>query len=99
MIRLKNDSLGVCHGGSHGFYHAILVFFATILSTFSAPAANPPDAFNDGIDRTDPNFVTASLLVMSPMDWDTLRSLHGLATTKDSLAVRLSQGGSPWLCQ
>ena len=29
-----------------------------------AVAAN--DGFNDGIDRTDPNFVTASLLVMSP---------------------------------
>ena len=31
-----------------------------------AVAAN--DGFNDGIDRTDPNFVTASLLVMSPGD-------------------------------
>ena len=36
------------------------------LIAFSAIAANPPDAFNDGIDRTDPNFVKASLLVMSP---------------------------------
>ena len=31
-----------------------------------AVAAN--DGFNDGIDRTDPNFVTASLLVVSPSD-------------------------------
>ena len=29
-----------------------------------AVAAN--DGFNDGIDRTDPNFVKASLLIMSP---------------------------------
>ena len=60
MGRLKKDSLGICRDGSHGFYHAIVVFFAMIFSVFSAPAANPPDAFNDGIDRTDPNFVTAS---------------------------------------
>ena len=31
-------------------------------------AASSGDAFNDGIDRSDPNFVTASLLVMSPGD-------------------------------
>ena len=35
---------------------------AAILPAFlvavSLAAANPPDAFNDGIDRTDPNFVT-----------------------------------------
>ena len=29
------------------------------------PLAAQPDGFNDGIDRTAPNFVTASLLVMS----------------------------------
>ena len=32
----------------------------------AAVAAN--DGFNDGIDRSDPNFVTASLLIMSPGD-------------------------------
>ena len=32
------------------------------------PAPSPNAGFNDGIDRTDPNFVTASLLVMSPGD-------------------------------
>ena len=31
----------------------------------AVPLAAPPDGFNDGIDRTAPNFVTASLLVMS----------------------------------
>jgi len=62
---LKNDGLGICHDGSHGLLHAILVLFAMIFSATSALAANPSDGFNDGIGRTDPNFVTASLLVMS----------------------------------
>ena len=43
---------------------AILSVFLFVVSL--APAAETPAAFNDGIDRTDPNFVTASLLVMSP---------------------------------
>ena len=68
MVWLKKDSLGICHDVSHGFHHAIVVYFAIIFSVFYALAANPPDAFNDGIDRTDPNFVIASLLVMSPGD-------------------------------
>ena len=47
-----------------------------IFSVTSALAANPPDGFNDGIDRTDPNFVTAS-------------GELGMATTKDFLVVQL----------
>ena len=68
MSLLKNDGLGICHDGSHGVIHAILLFFAVIFLVIPATAANPSDGFNDGIDRTDPNFVTASLLVMSPGD-------------------------------
>ena len=51
---------------------AIHVGLLCLLSAFLAVgslsfAAQSPDAsFNDGIDRSDPNFVTASLLVMSP---------------------------------
>ena len=41
---------------------AILPAFLVAVSLSAAQ----PDGFNDGIDRTDPNFVTASLLVMSP---------------------------------
>ena len=43
---------------------AILPAFLVAVSLSAAQ----PDGFNDGIDRTDPNFVTASLLVMSPGD-------------------------------
>ena len=50
-------------------HSAIAIFLAFALSAFSALGGiTPNDAFNDGIDRTDPNFVTASLLVMSPGD-------------------------------
>ena len=46
-----------------------MVGFATIASTLLCSAANDAVAFgNDGIDRADPNFVTASILVMSPGD-------------------------------
>ena len=38
------------------------------LSASAEPNASPSAFGNDGIDRTDPNFVTASLLVMSPGD-------------------------------
>jgi hypothetical protein len=46
------------------------------LPAHAAPDATPPvpqrpssnGGFNDGIDRSDPNFVTASLLIMSPGD-------------------------------
>ena len=41
---------------------AILTAFLVAVSLSAAQ----PDGFNDGIDRTDPTFVTASLLVMSP---------------------------------
>ncbi|MBQ6139964.1 MAG: hypothetical protein IJI54_01670 [Kiritimatiellae bacterium] len=41
---------------------AILPAFLVAVSLSAAQ----PDGFNDGIDGTDPNFVTASLLVMSP---------------------------------
>lgn len=40
---------------------AILPAFLVAVSLSAAQ----PDGFNDGIDGTDPNFVTASLLVMS----------------------------------
>ena len=67
MSLLKNDSFGICHDVSHGVSHAISLCFALLFSVLASPAAQP-DGFNDGIDRTDPNFVTASLLVMSPGD-------------------------------
>ena len=41
--------------------HGLSAFLVAVSLTAAQPAA-----FNDGIDRTDPNFVTASLLVMSP---------------------------------
>ncbi|MBQ6010623.1 MAG: DUF4105 domain-containing protein [Kiritimatiellae bacterium] len=39
-----------------------------VASTSGAATTGANDGFSDGIDRTDPNFVTASLLVMSPGD-------------------------------
>ena len=47
---------------------SLLCLLTSFLVSVSLAAANPPDGFNDGIDRTAPNFVTASLLVMSPGD-------------------------------
>ena len=52
---------------------SILGLFALFLSTALplgavASPTNNSAAFNDGIDRTDPNFVKASLLIMSPGD-------------------------------
>jgi hypothetical protein len=52
---------------------SILGLFAFFLYTALplgavAPPTNNSAAFNDGIDRTDPNFVKASLLIMSPGD-------------------------------
>ena len=50
----------------------IIAISIAFLATFNAVAvgnvASDNAAFNDGIDRTDPDFVTASLLVMSPGD-------------------------------
>lgn len=50
----------------------IIAISIAFLATFNAVAvgnvASGNAAFNDGIDRTDPDFVTASLLVMSPGD-------------------------------
>lgn len=51
-------------GVSHGVCHAIGVCVSLVFSAFAD--LNAPAAFNDGIDRSDPSFVTASLLVMSP---------------------------------
>ncbi len=48
------------------FFTILLVVALSAFRAFGGIAPN--DAFNDGIDRTDPNFVTASLLVMSPGD-------------------------------
>jgi len=39
-----------------------------VAATAGAATTGANDGFSDGIDRTDPNFVTASLLVMSPGD-------------------------------
>ncbi len=51
---------------------ALLALVATgALPLFAAPqkpAPSPNAGFNDGIDRTDPDFVKASLLIMSPGD-------------------------------
>ena len=65
MSLLKNDSFGICHDVSHRLSYAVALCFALAFSVLASPAANPSDGFND---RTDPNFVTASLLVMSPGD-------------------------------
>ena len=55
-VRFRGVSYGVCH--------AIGVCVSLVFSAFAD--LNAPAAFNDGIDRSDPSFVTASLLVMSP---------------------------------
>ena len=52
---------------------AVLLFPFSGNGTPTAAALTPQtaaanDGFNDGIDRSDPNFVTASLLIMSPGD-------------------------------
>ncbi len=52
---------------------AVLLFPFSGNGTPTAAASDPQsaaadDGFNDGIDRSDPNFVTASLLIMSPGD-------------------------------
>ena len=41
-------------------------FCAILLLSLTASAQQQTAEFNDGIDRSDPNFVTASLLIMSP---------------------------------
>ena len=47
--------------------HALILCICLCTTFLSVHAEKPNVAFgNDGIDRTDPNFVTASLLVMSP---------------------------------
>ena len=48
------------------FFTILLVVALSAFRAFGGIAPN--DAFNDGIDRTDPNFVKASLLIMSPGD-------------------------------
>ncbi len=62
MTSTERRSCDRFHGGTHGTFHA---FAACLLLSFSAVSAEPSAAFNDGIDGTDPNFVTASLLEMS----------------------------------
>ena len=57
---------GICSAASLLLHHAPAVA-ALVFAGFSA-AAEPSAGFNDGIDRSDPNFVKASLLVMSPGD-------------------------------
>ena len=52
---------------THAGLFCLLSAFLAVVS-LSAVAQSPNAAFNDGIDRSDPNFVTASLLVMSPGD-------------------------------
>ena len=50
----------------YSVFYVTAICCALISSVYSVSAAEPAAAFgNDGIDRTDPNFVTASLLVMS----------------------------------
>ena len=65
MRLLKNDGFGICHDVSHRLSHAISLCFALLFSVLASPAAQP-DGFNDGIDRTDPNFIKASLLWIGP---------------------------------
>ena len=55
-------------GAPPATHASLLCLLTAFLVSVSLAAATPPDAFNDGVDRTDPNFVTASLLVMSPGD-------------------------------
>ena len=45
---------------------SFLQFCAISLLSLTTAAQQQPAEFNDGIDRSDPNFVTASLLIMSP---------------------------------
>lgn len=53
--------MNICHAAKRGIAAAIIAVLG-----FTANAVDA-DAFgNDGIDRRDPNFVTASLLIMSP---------------------------------
>ena len=62
--RAAKEAVSSMFSPNRGF---IASFLALAISTFSAfGGIVPSDDFNDGIDRTDPNFVTASLLVMSP---------------------------------
>ena len=63
MTYTKTGNRGISRDRLHGIVYATAACFSLLFCTF---AANPPATFNDGIDRTDPNFVTASLLVMSP---------------------------------
>ena len=65
MTYTKTGNRGISRDRLHGIVYATAACFSLLFCTF---AANPPATFNDGIDRTDPNFVTASLLVMSPGD-------------------------------
>ena len=59
-----------------GVLFCALLSHVLALPAHAAPDTTPPvpqrpvanDGFNDGIDRSDPNFVTASLLIMSPGD-------------------------------
>ena len=63
MTYTKTGNRGISRDRLHGTIYATVACFSLLFCAF---AANPPATFNDGIDRTDPNFVTASLLVMSP---------------------------------
>ena len=68
MTSAERGIRGVFNGGMHGFFHALAACLVLSFAALPATAAEPSAAFSDGIDRTDPNFVTASLLVMSPGD-------------------------------
>ena len=66
MPHSNNDNYGRYRDRSYGTFHTVVVCYALISLAFSAFAElKPPATINDGIDRSDSNFVTASLLVMS----------------------------------
>ena len=66
MLHSHNDNYGRYRDRSYGMFHTVVVCCALISLAFSAFAElKPPATINDGIDRSDSNFVTASLLVMS----------------------------------
>ena len=68
MSFIKTGNRGNSRERLRGTLHAMAVLCTLLFAACPASAIKPPADFNDGIDRSDPNFVKASLLVMSPGD-------------------------------
>ena len=63
--KIRGNALKNSMESRHATHAGLPCLLSAFLVAVSLSVAQP-DGFNDGIDRTDPNFVTASLLVMSP---------------------------------